>query len=419
MHSRLYFLMDGKPNMEFEANQNQDQLTSIVSRVMRVESITMENQNNTKIIARYRGSLRMDSVDAYDRLAEALKPLNYTPLFKNDHEMALIEIMDGVFAQDNSNPRINLVLFLFTLASVLFAGALYSYDGPVPDGAWEQIFTLLKNLDAGIPFAFSLLAILLAHEFGHYLAARYHKTPVTLPYFIPFPLSLFGTMGAFIQLKAPPKNKRVLHDIGVAGPLAGLVVAIPILFIGLSLSPVDVINPQIPAGSVLTFEGNSLFYLAAKFVVHGELLPAPASYGDVSPFMYWVRYLFTGYPAPLGSRDVLMHPLAWAGWAGLLITALNLIPAGQLDGGHALYVLLGKKASRVLPFILGGLALLGLAWQGWWLWVGLIFLLGRRHAEPLDQITQLNPERKMVAVLALVLFVLLFTPIPLQQFIGG
>ena len=111
--------------------------------------------------------------------------------------------------------------------------------------------------------------------------------------------------------------------------------------------------------------------------------------------------------------------MAWAGWAGLLVTALNLIPAGQLDGGHALYVLVGRNARRVLPFILGSLALLGLAWQGWWLWVALIFLLGRRHAEPLDQITKLDPKRKAIAILVLVIFVLVFIPIPLQQYIGG
>jgi hypothetical protein len=403
--------------MTLEIDQQQI-ITNIISRVMRIESITVETPE-LNVIAHYRGTLTKDSIEAYDQLAEALTPHNVTPLFKNDHEMHMIELIDGVFKKDNSNPMVNLVLFLFTFISVLFAGTLYSYDGPVPEGELEQILVLLKNLDQGIPFALSLLAILLAHEFGHYLAARYHNSSVTLPYFIPFPLSLFGTMGAFIQMKAPPKNKRVLHDIGVAGPLAGLIVAVPILLVGIYLSPVDVIDPVIPEGMGLTFEGNSLFYLAAKYIIHGELLPAPESYGNVSPFIYWVRYLFTGYPAPLGSRDVLMHPLAWAGWAGLLITALNLIPAGQLDGGHALYVLLGKHASRLLPFILGALALLGLAWPGWWLWVGLIFFLGRRHAEPLDQITQLNSLRRAIAVLTLVIFVLIFTPIPLQQFMGG
>jgi membrane-associated protease RseP (regulator of RpoE activity) len=111
--------------------------------------------------------------------------------------------------------------------------------------------------------------------------------------------------------------------------------------------------------------------------------------------------------------------MAWAGWAGLLVTALNLIPAGQLDGGHILYVLAGKNARRVLPFILVVLTLLGFAWPGWWLWVALVFFFGRYNAEPLDQITQLDSKRKATAVIGLVLFFLLFTPVPLQQILGG
>ena len=113
-----------------------------------------------------------------------------------------------------------------------------------------------------------------------------------------------------------------------------------------------------------------------------------------------------------------MHPLAWAGWAGLLVTALNLLPVGQLDGGHALYVLLGRKARRAVPLVLGALFLMGFAWSGWWLWAALIYFLGQRHAEPLDQITSLDSRRKVIAIVVLVLFVLLFTPIPLQQYIA-
>ena len=109
----------------------------------------------------------------------------------------------------------------------------------------------------------------------------------------------------------------------------------------------------------------------------------------------------------------MLHPIAWAGWAGMLVTALNLIPAGQLDGGHVLYVLLGRKARGLLPFIMGALVLLGFFWSGWWLWALLLFVLGRIYAEPLDQITQLDPRRKIVAVLGLVIFVLVFMPVPL------
>ncbi|MEJ2757291.1 MAG: site-2 protease family protein [Anaerolineales bacterium] len=399
-------------------DQIQPQISSQVERVMKVESVTMGTHED-HILAFYRGMLRKDSVEAYDQLSTALKSYNITPLFRVEQDQHLILLTEGVIIPKPSNPWVNLVMFVLTLFSVLFAGAMYSYDGPVPNDTMGSILTLLKHLDTGLPFALSMLAILLAHEFGHYLAARYHKTAVTLPYFIPMPISILGTLGAFIQLKEPPKNRRILHDIGVAGPLAGLVVALPILFVGLALSPVEVIQAPTAAGTGFMLEGNSIFYLAAKYIVHGELLPAPQSYGGVSPVLYWLRYLFTGHPAPFGGLDVMMHPLAWAGWAGLLVTALNLLPVGQLDGGHALYVLLGRKARRAVPIVLGALFLLGFVWQGWWLWAALIYFLGQRHAEPLDQITPLDSRRRTIAIVVLVLFVLLFTPIPLQQYFAG
>jgi membrane-associated protease RseP (regulator of RpoE activity) len=267
-----------------------------------------------------------------------------------------------------------------------------------------------------LAFAGTLLAILLAHEFGHYLAARYHRSAVTLPYFIPFPFSPFGTMGAFIQLKEPPKNKRILLDIGIAGPLAGLVIAIPLLFLGLHLSQTDRLPVFLAQGQAISLEGNSILYLLMKFIVFGEWLPAPTNLVGINPLIYWLRYFFTGQPVPYGAVDVLLHPVAWAGWAGLLITALNLIPAGQLDGGHILYALFGKRSRIILPFVLVALIILGTVWSGWWLWAFIIFLLGRSHAEPLDQITTLDSRRKALAVFGLVVFILVFTPIPLSVF---
>ena len=223
-------------------------------------------------------------------------------------------------------------------------------------------------------------------------------------------------MGAFIQLKEPPRNKRILLDIGIAGPLAGLVVAIPVLLLGLWLSQVSRIEIDPRAG--FTLEGNSLLYLASKFLVFGQLLPAPASYGDLNPILYWIRYFFTGQPLPIGGMDVMIHPVAWAGWAGLLVTALNLIPAGQLDGGHVIFVLLGKRARLLWPLVLWGLIALGFVWNGWWLWAGIIFILGRVYAEPLDSITTLDPNRRLLALLGIVVFFLVFTPVPLIAITG-
>jgi membrane-associated protease RseP (regulator of RpoE activity) len=134
----------------------------------------------------------------------------------------------------------------------------------------------------------------------------------------------------------------------------------------------------------------------------------------VAPVLFWLKYFFTGKPFPLGGLDVMIHPVAWAGWAGLLVTSLNLIPAGQLDGGHIFHLLFGTKWSRrILPLILIALAGLGFVWSGWWLWAGLIFLFGRIYAEPLDQITELGTSRKILGVIALIIFILTFIPIPL------
>lgn len=391
-------------------------LTSMVGRVLRIEDITRGDPQKDYLV-RYRGRLLGDSADAYDQLAQLLKPYGITPLFRMAGEQHAILLMPGVISPKPSNQRVNLILFLLTALSVVFAGTLQGFVGPEPHSRAEWISGILRSLPNGLAFAASLLAILLAHEFGHYLAGRYHKTNVTLPYFIPFPLSPFGTMGAFIQLKEPPRNKRILLDIGIAGPIAGLVVAIPVLLLGLSLSRLDTI--QVSAGQFFTLEGNSLLYLLAKYAVFGQLLPHPASYGDVSPFIYWVRYFFTSQPMPIGGTDVMIHPVAWAGWAGLLVTALNLVPAGQLDGGHVMYVLLGKRARALWPVILGTLVVLGFVWSGWWLWALLIFFLGRLYAEPLDQITRLDSRRRAVAILGIVIFFLVFTPVPLVQVMAG
>ncbi len=388
----------------------QEQLPHLVGRVLRIEELRWGLPNDGYRL-RIRGELTLDSQSAYDQLEQALRPHGITPLFRLEEGQHVVYLVDGVNQATPSSPWPNLVLFLLTLFSVLLAGTLYGYEGTLPNGLLPVIRKLFANLDQGWPFALSMLSILLAHEFGHYLAARYHKTAVTLPYFIPFPFSPFGTMGAFIRLKAPPRNKRVLLDIGVAGPLAGMVVAIPVLLYGLATSEVHALPATLPPGQ--GFEGNSILYLLAKFLVTGQWLPQPASYGTLSPLVYWLRYFFTGQPLPLGGTDIILNGVAWAGWAGMLVTALNLIPAGQLDGGHLIYVLVGHKADQLRPWILTALALLGLVWSGWWLWAFLILFLGGRHAEPLDQITPLDRRRRRIALLGLAIFVLVFTPVPL------
>ncbi len=390
-----------------------DLLRAAAERVMDIHDTTLGDGN--PYVVRFRGRLRMDSIEAYALVSERFRPLGYTALFRNDGGAHAVLAVKGVINPPASRTWVNYLMFGLTVLSVLVTGGLYGYQGDAPTG----VMGWMRLVIAGWPFVLSMLGILLTHELGHYFVARYHKVAVTLPYFIPLPvLSPFGTMGAFIMLKSPPTNRRVLLDIGIAGPLAGFLVAIPILIYGLMTSPVQPLPATFPPGQGISLEGNSIIYVLAKLAIFHQFLPVPASYGNLPSWLYMLRYYLLGFPAPVGGKDVLLNQVAWAGWAGLLVTGLNLIPAGQLDGGHALYVLVGQRARRLVPFIIVILVGLGFFWPGWFLWAGLIYFLGRTHAEPLDQITELDPRRKALAVLALVLFLLVITPIPLL-IVGG
>lgn len=389
-----------------------EQITPLVEQILNINDIT-RGDPQMKFLVRYRGTLKMDSISAYQVLDESFQSLKLTPLFRLEEGQHAVVVTEGRASSKPANPWVNLVMFVITFFSVLFTGAIAVYQPKPTDGFMDVVFGALTDLRSGLPFALSLMAILLAHEFGHYFVGRIHKAPVTLPYFIPLPapISPFGTMGAVIQMKASPRDRRSLLDIGIAGPLAGFIVSVPILIYGLSLSTVSALN-QVP-GAGIQMEGNSILYLFLKWSVFQQVLPAPASFGNLPPFVYWIIYFFTGKPFPWGGVDVMIDPIAFAGWAGLLVTALNLLPVGQLDGGHILYALFGPRVKKLFPFIIGITVLLGFAWPGWWLWTALLFLVGRMYDEPLDQITTLDPRRKVLGVLGLILFILVFTPVPL------
>jgi membrane-associated protease RseP (regulator of RpoE activity) len=270
----------------------------------------------------------------------------------------------------------------------------------------EQGYSL-RALLSGWKFAVPLFAILLAHEFGHYIAARLHKVRASLPYFLPMPLSPFGTWGAIIGMPDRIATPRALLDIGAAGPLAGFVVAVPVLALGLSWSPVKPLDPH------ALLEGQCLLYWAMKRLIVG--------------------------PIPAG-HDVFLHPTAFAGWAGLFITMINLLPSAQLDGGHIAYALLGKRQNTLADWVYKLLPVLFLAnWAVnlfhtrtstggreddttalansffWFLWFGILTLIrrfGGKDHPPTDDGLVLDGPRKGVAVLCLVLFVLLFMPSP-------
>lgn len=406
-------------------------LTSYVSRVFQIEDVTVgdgQGSHSKGLIARYRGRLTgSDPAAAYDQLAELVRPYNITPLFRKEGEKQSV-LLASTPALPGRSPRIwiNVVLFIITVFTVMLAGV----DPPpeaIPASGVLSITDMFRYILTGWPFALSMLGILFVHEMGHYMACRRYNVPATLPYFLPAPLvSPLGTLGAFIMMRGIPKNKRVLFDVGVAGPLAGLVVAIPVLFLGLSLSELGPVSTPIP-GAAHMLEGNSLFYLFAKFVVFGKLLPEPVSMGGLTPTAYWVKYFLSAYPIPYNGQDVQLNPVALAGWAGLLVTALNLVPVGTLDGGHVAYGLFGNKAKNIFPFAIGGLIFLSflpvlLAGSlrafnfGWLLWIFLLFWLGNVRTQPLDDITELDPARRTLGFFVLFAFFLLFTPIPLVTY---
>ncbi len=400
------------PMVQTTTAANIDRLRAAVQQFMSVDDMTLGEGKDYSV--RFRGRLVMESTQAYAMAADSFRQLGYTPLFRKEGETHVVLAVIGTINPGPSRAWINYLMFGLTVVSVWFTGADYSNGcNPLPATAsgW------LGYVVGGGPFVLTMLGILLAHELGHYFAARHHRVAVTLPYFIPFPLSPFGTMGAFIQLKSPPTNRRVLLDIGIAGPLAGFIVAVPVLLFGLLTSQVGIIQTTALC-PVASFEGNSILYVLAKLLVFGRLLPTPASYGGLPPLLYMLRYYLLGIPAPLGGTDVMLNSVAWAGWAGLLVTGLNLIPAGQLDGGHALYVLVGRNARRLVPVIIVVLIALGFVWTGWFLWAAIIYFLGRTFAEPLDQITELDLTRRLLAILALVIFVVVITPVPLSVLQG-
>jgi len=283
---------------------------------------------------------------------------------------------------------LHLLLFGLTALTTLAVGAhlqfSYSHGQPAFDlehsfnpfaGVWGHPERLLN----GLPFAVTLLGILLAHEMGHYFTCRYYGIAASLPYFIPAP-TIIGTMGAFIRIKSPIVSRRALFDVGISGPLVGFVVALPVLLWGIG-------NSQVVAG------------LPATGVV---------SFGNPPLVMLVQKLLHPGVP----EQYLYLHPVARAAWVGLFATALNLLPIGQLDGGHILYALIGEKhrlLSRI--FVLALLPLGYFYWFGWVLWSVLLFFLGTRHPVIFD-LTPLDRGRRWLAAVALVIFLLCFTPNP-------
>jgi membrane-associated protease RseP (regulator of RpoE activity) len=266
---------------------------------------------------------------------------------------------------------VQVALFLSTVGSTLLVGALHEGANP---------FLAPATLARGIPFAATLLSILFVHEMGHYVAARRSGVEVTLPYFIPAP-TLLGTFGAFIRMRSPVTDRGALVMIGAAGPIAGFLIAVPALWIGVATSHVA----PIPEAALQL--GDSLLMRAAVTLIHGAI--------------------------PAG-QDLFLNSVGLAAWAGILVTALNLLPIGQLDGGHVAYGLFGSGSRWIALLTIAAIVVLARSWPGWIAWCVLPLVFGLRHPPPLYPERPLRFRHRVVGVAALLVFAICFIPVPLR-----
>jgi membrane-associated protease RseP (regulator of RpoE activity) len=267
---------------------------------------------------------------------------------------------------------VNVLLFVLTVGTTLLVGSINNGGDP-----FKRPLDLLVF---GWPFSLSIILVLGSHELAHFLTARRLGVEATPPYFLPVPHPMTGTMGAFIRIESPVPTKSALVRVGVSGPLVGFLVAIPVSFIGLMLSkPVETGGTQgIQLGSPL------IFWIMSE-LLHPNLGPG---------------------------KDLLMHPVAFAGWLGLFVTALNLLPIGQLDGGHVAYAVFGRRWQKLSWIIVAALALMGFFWLGWTFWALLVVILGLRHPPPLDDLTPLGKTDWRLVAVAVIIIILTLTPAP-------
>lgn len=289
---------------------------------------------------------------------------------------------------------LNIVLFVITIFSTFFVGISLSINfkysevlAQNPSNALDLVGKLRdpQVISLSIIYVVVLLGILLGHELGHFLACRYYKINATLPYFIPAP-TLIGTFGAFIKIKSPITKKQQLFDIGVAGPLTGFILSVPALVYGLSLSK-----------AVLPIARDEAFVYV---------------FGEPLILKIFVAMIFKNIPP---DYSIYLHPIAFAGWVGILVTALNLFPFGQLDGGHISYALLGKKSRNLNRFFLGVFIAMGIFfWVGWFIWAFLLLFLGLKHPPVQDEGAPLSPRRKFISYVVILIFMLSFIPDPIR-----
>lgn len=280
--------------------------------------------------------------------------------------------------KQKSTYRLPIALFLLTVVTTLIAGSSFYVS-------YEQLIADPGLIATGIPFACSLLSILLAHEMGHFITSRRYRVDVSLPYFIPAP-TLFGTLGAVIKMRSAIRKKTMLLDIGAAGPLAGIVIALPLVIWGLYQSQ---LIPVAAGEQSYLFFGDSLLFKLLSYLIVGAI---PEGY------------------------DILLSPIAFAGWVGFLVTSLNLMPMGQLDGGHIAYALFGRRQRIVSRVFVGALVVMGIVYYvGWLVWAALIIIIGVDHPPVSDDDVTLDSRRTVVGWACFILFIVTFIPVPVRM----
>jgi membrane-associated protease RseP (regulator of RpoE activity) len=284
---------------------------------------------------------------------------------------------------------LHVFLFMMTFVSTTLAGAgLYASFLDDFSGGLQSAMPFPALFVRGFWYSGTILAILGCHELGHYFACRYYDVDASLPFFLPMPLLFSGTLGAFIRIREPIPRKHMLFDIGIAGPIAGFAVAVPALFIGIAMSHVVRVPPNTPG---LIELGEPLLFRFASWLFWGS---TPDGY------------------------SMNMHPVAFAAWFGLLATALNLFPIGQLDGGHISYAVLGRRSTYVTFTMMGVALCLTYFSASWIVWtaltIAMLFAFGPRHPRVSDEHVPLDRARLLLALFALAMFVLCFTPAPIR-----
>lgn len=358
--------------METEATETfVDELRAQLGDVFLTENVSVHGDGR---VVGFSGELLVDADAAFSTLERRLERLGYLPILSRVKGQDRILMVPAPAQKRTSRLWVNVVLFLATVGTVMLGGALMEGYNPLADPPTAVL--------RGLPFACALLGILVTHEAAHFLAARAHGMRASLPYFIPMPFSTIGTFGAVIRMESPIKDRKTLLDVGLSGPLAGLAVSLVVLVVGLRLSEVTTWVPEAP-----------LMPLGTGLLVD------------------WITQAVLG---PLADYQVVvLHPIALAGWFGIFITFINLIPVSQLDGGHAGYAFFGPAHRFVAILVFVSMLGLGLFSQWWFLWAILVFALGGlRHPPPLNDITPLDPKRRLLAILSFALLFLLGTPRP-------